>query len=175
MKTELVLTLIGEDRPGLVEQVSQLIANRQGQWLDSNFSRLQGKLAGILQISVPSEQGPALEEDLYDLEGQGLRVMIGEGDRAVEDPGYPLRLRFEGQDRYSIVAQIGEVLNRFRVTILSLSSRCTPEPMSAEVIFSADFEVRVPLSVSRDQLGEALEGLAPELMIALESYETAAV
>ncbi|MEH6625155.1 MAG: ACT domain-containing protein [Motiliproteus sp.] len=60
MKTTLILTLIGDDRSGLVELVSQLIADHQGQWLESQFSRLEGKFAGVLQISLPTVQSDAL-------------------------------------------------------------------------------------------------------------------
>ncbi|MEH6652191.1 MAG: ACT domain-containing protein [Motiliproteus sp.] len=175
MNTVLILTLIGEDRPGLVELVSQLIADRQGRWLESQFSRLEGKFAGILQVSVPTDQAAALADDLHDLAEQGLRVMIEQGVQAAEAPCYPLNLRFVGQDRRSVIAEISEVLSRFDVTILNLNSRCAPAPMSSEILFHADFEVLVPVSVSCDLLSEALEALTPELMVDLELTDAAVV
>lgn len=175
MKKTLVLTLIGEDRPGLVELVSQLVAERQGLWLESQFSRLGGTFAGILQISVPADQVMPLETELRAMVGQGLRVMIEEGVKPDSDPCYPLSLRFVGQDRSNIVAEISEVLSRFRVTVLSLNSHCAPAPMSSEVLFHADFEVQVPVSVGCERLSEALEELTPELMVDLEPREASAV
>ncbi|MEH6470357.1 MAG: ACT domain-containing protein [Halopseudomonas sp.] len=175
MNETLILTLIGDDRPGLVELVSQLIADRQGQWLESQFSRLEGKFAGILQVSVAIEQRPALEQDLRSLVQRGVRVVVEQAAPVMQVPCYPLTLRFVGLDRLNVVADISEVLNRYEVTILSLNSHCAPAPMSNENLFHADFDVRVPLSVGRNVLCEALEALTPELMIDLESAEVCAV
>ncbi|OMH31713.1 glycine cleavage system protein R [Motiliproteus sp. MSK22-1] len=171
MNKTLVLTLIGEDRPGLVELVSQLIAERQGQWLESQFSRLGGKFAGILRVSVPQEHGAELEKGLRALVGQGLRIVIEEGQQSAVEPSYPLQLRFVGMDRCGVVAEISEMLNRYGVSILSLNSHCSPAPMSSEVLFHADFDVQVPVSVSCERLSEALEALTPELMVDLELPE----
>ena len=175
MNRTLVLTLIGEDRPGLVELVSQLIAERQGEWLESQFSRLEGKFAGILRVSVPEPQCEALEKSLRALVGQGLRVMIEEGRQQQPESSYPLYLRFVGLDRRGVVAEISEVLSQHGVSILSLNSYCAQAPMSSETLFHADFEVQVPVSVSCDRLSDALENLTPELMVDLESPEAKAV
>ena len=48
--TDLVLTLIGPDRPGLVEAVAEVVAAHGGNWLESRMARLAGKFAGILRI-----------------------------------------------------------------------------------------------------------------------------
>ncbi|MEX2333191.1 MAG: ACT domain-containing protein, partial [Pseudohongiella sp.] len=60
MKTYLVLTLIGNDQPGLVESLAQIVAQHQGNWLESNMSRLAGKFAGILRVSVEEDKAEAL-------------------------------------------------------------------------------------------------------------------
>ncbi|MFT5722468.1 MAG: glycine cleavage system regulatory protein [Motiliproteus sp.] len=175
MQTTLILTLIGEDKPGLVELVSQLVAERQGEWLESQFSRLGGKFAGVLCIRVAAEQRAALEEDLHALAEQGLRVMVEQGAPAAATPCYPLTLSFVGLDRLNVIADISEVLSRFGVTILTLNSHCAPAPMSAEIMFHADLEVQVPVSVSSDRLSDALEALTPELMVDLEAGAAHAV
>ena len=52
MTTYLVLTAIGDDKPGLVESLAQTIASNAGNWLESNMSQLAGKFAGVLRVSV---------------------------------------------------------------------------------------------------------------------------
>ena len=42
----LILTAIGDDRPGLVGELSAAISAHQGNWLESSMSRLAGKFAG---------------------------------------------------------------------------------------------------------------------------------
>ena len=44
--TDLVLTLIGPDRPGLVEAVAEVVARHGGNWLESRMAHLAGKFAG---------------------------------------------------------------------------------------------------------------------------------
>ena len=52
MTTYLVLTIIGEDRPGIVESLAEIISDHSGNWLESSMSQLAGKFAGILRVSV---------------------------------------------------------------------------------------------------------------------------
>ena len=52
MTTYLVLTIIGEDRPGIVESLAEIISDYSGNWLESSMSQLAGKFAGILRVSV---------------------------------------------------------------------------------------------------------------------------
>ena len=60
MSKALVLTLIGADRTGLVETVSQVIAEHGGSWEQSRMARLAGRFAGILQVSVPVDAATGL-------------------------------------------------------------------------------------------------------------------
>ncbi|MBL8502453.1 MAG: glycine cleavage system protein R, partial [Rhodocyclaceae bacterium] len=48
--TFLVLTVIGDDRPGLVGELSAAISSHQGNWLESSMSHLAGKFAGIVKV-----------------------------------------------------------------------------------------------------------------------------
>jgi glycine cleavage system regulatory protein len=49
MSLSLVLTVIGDDRPGLVERLSAAIGKHGGNWLQSSMSHLSGKFAGIVR------------------------------------------------------------------------------------------------------------------------------
>ena len=48
-------TVIGRDRPGLVQRLASLVADHGGNWLESRMSRLGGEFAGILRLTVPLE------------------------------------------------------------------------------------------------------------------------
>jgi len=47
MPVSVVLTLIGDDRPGLVESVSEVLAAHGANWEQSRMASLAGKFAGI--------------------------------------------------------------------------------------------------------------------------------
>src|SRR5690606_30175053 len=72
----LVLTVIAEDQPGLVERLAQCIADHGGNWLESRMSRMAGQFAGILRVAVPSEAHAALTAALQGLQAQGIRVLL---------------------------------------------------------------------------------------------------
>ena len=80
MATYLVLTIIGDDKPGLVGLLSETISRHSGNWLESNMSHLAGKFAGILRVSVGDDEADALVADL-----QGLSSVL---KLVVEIKGY---------------------------------------------------------------------------------------
>ena len=60
MTTAYIITFIGDDRPGLVEQLSSVIENNGGNWHESRLSQLGGKFAGLVLVSLPRDNGPRL-------------------------------------------------------------------------------------------------------------------
>ena len=59
MSVSLVLTVIGPDRPGLVEALSQSIASHDGNWLESRMAKLSGQFAGIVRVfHLPQTEAP---------------------------------------------------------------------------------------------------------------------
>ena len=57
---QLVLTLIGKDKAGLVEQLATIVSGHHGNWTASNLSHLGGYFAGILQLEVAAEHAAEL-------------------------------------------------------------------------------------------------------------------
>ena len=77
MQTSFIVTFIGDDRPGLVEQLSAVIEKNQGNWHESKLSQLGGKFAGLILVSLPADGGPSLEADLSALASSGISVRNG--------------------------------------------------------------------------------------------------
>ena len=48
--TSLVLTFVGDDRPGLVNAISEKVVDFGGTWLESRSVRLAGKFAGVVLV-----------------------------------------------------------------------------------------------------------------------------
>ena len=85
MTTSLVLTFVGDDRPGLVNAISEKVADCGGTWLESRSVRLAGKFAGVVLVNVPNESLIPLELALAKLAPSGLRVSIERGAAAEAD------------------------------------------------------------------------------------------
>ena len=79
MTTSLVLTFVGDDRPGLVNAVSEKVADFGGTWLESRSVRLAGKFAGVVLVRIPDENLIPLESALAKLAPSGLRVSVERG------------------------------------------------------------------------------------------------
>src|SRR5437867_905262 len=75
MRTSLIVAIVGEDKPGIVERVSNLVLAAGGNWEESRMARLSGKFAGILRLSVSSVNAERLTVDLVGLEALGLKVV----------------------------------------------------------------------------------------------------
>jgi glycine cleavage system regulatory protein len=162
----LVLTVLGEDKPGLVESLSQMIAAHEGNWLESRMSRLAGKFAGILRASVPGAHAEALGKALQGLELQGLNVVIewGQADERVTRHHW-LRLDLVGIDRPGIIREISQALAWRNINIDELYTTYDSAPMSGEILFKAMAQLRVPHDVMIDELRENLEQIAHDLMV----------
>ena len=175
MATFLVLTVLGEDRPGLVESLSQAIAAHNGNWLESRMARLAGKFAGILRVSVPEANAEALVSTLRGLESQGLRVVVewSTSDEPARDYRW-LKLDLVGNDRPGIIRDISQALAWRGVNIDELHTEYTSAPMSGEMLFKATAQLRVPLDVAIAALQENLERLAHDLMVDLTLEEVSA-
>ncbi|MDX2021049.1 MAG: ACT domain-containing protein [Deltaproteobacteria bacterium] len=162
----LVLTLIGPDRPGLVESVAQTIAAGGGNWLESRMAHLAGQFAGILRVEAPSEKADDLVSALRRLEDRGLRLVVQPAVApSIDADSRSLELELVGQDRPGIVKEISQLLAGKGVNVESLQTDRLSAPMSGELLFSATAHVRVPNAVSVAELRGALERLAQDLMV----------
>ena len=163
---DLVLTLIGPDRPGIVESLAEPIAAHGGNWLESRMAHLAGQFAGILRVEVPDASAAALEEALRRLEAKGLRITVAREPRpAAPAARSTLVVDVVGLDRPGIVREISHALAERGVNIEELVTDRTPAPMSAELLFRSRARVNVPEGLDAAELRARLEKLAQDLMV----------
>jgi glycine cleavage system regulatory protein len=172
VSTFLVLTVSGPDQPGLVETLSQAVADHQGSWLESRMARLSGHFAGVLRVSVPEEQVGALTQALESLEPEGLRVSVARSE--LEPPTTDvrkLRLEILGSDRPGIVRDISQALADRSINVDELRTEIMSAPMSGELLFLANAEILIPMDLDLELLRKDLEALAHELMVDVDLDE----
>lgn len=164
MNQSLVMTVIGDDRPGLVEMLARTVAEHDGNWLESRMSHLGGKFAGILRVSVPAEKAASLLDTLRELDAQGLRVTSEQSPEAQQDV-QRLRLELVGADHIGIVRDIAARLRESQVNVEEFTTDCVPAPMSGQMLFRATALLGLPPGMSQDDLHGDLEGLAQDLLV----------
>jgi glycine cleavage system regulatory protein len=167
--TDLVLTLIGPDRPGLVEAVAGIVADHGGNWLESRMTHLAGKFAGILRAELPPERAAAALEALAALESQGLKVVAETVARTERPaPQRTMDLELLGLDRPGIVREISQLLAQNGVNVEELVTDRKSAPMSGETLFEARVHVHVPAGTDVAKLRAALERVASDLMVEIK-------
>jgi len=167
-----ILTVVGDDRPGLVADVSAPITAHGASWERSQMSRLAGKFAGIVLVKVADKRLDALVADLALLEAEGLQIVIERTKQPGESESQRLRLELLGHDHPGIVAEISAALATRQVSIEELSTDVREAPMAGGMLFEAQAVLNAPLATSTDDLRSMLEGLAHELMVEIRLSET---
>ncbi|NVK44330.1 MAG: glycine cleavage system protein R [Oceanospirillaceae bacterium] len=166
MMTSLVLTVIGPDKPGLVELLSQTIATNGGNWLESGMSRLAGKFAGILVVSVPADRADALEAALQGLQSKGLKVTAERSEDSTDATALqPIQLDLVGHDKPGIVREISQALAARHINVERLATELTSGSMSGEQLFKAQASLMAPADLDLGELQQALEDIASDLMV----------
>ena len=166
MPRTLVMTIIGRDRPGLVESVASLVAGHEGNWLESRMSRLGGQFAGILRVEVPDASMTPLTQALNGLAGQGLSVVVHH-DQPEPAPaaGKLCALEIVGHDRPGIVREISRALASRGVNVEELETEYVSAAMSGEAIFKAKAKLNLPVGCDLAALREQLEKIAEDLIV----------
>lgn len=172
MDRSFVFAVIGPDRPGIVELMSDLVVAHGGNWLDSRMAALGDHFVGVALITVPEEKSDEFSAALRQVENSGLRVMLEPTDKADVRPSTPnLAIKLMGHDRPGIVREISRVLHRHGINISELNTSAVRVPMSGETFFRATAELQVPEGFSIDKLRTDLEALSHEIMVDLELEE----
>src|SRR5450631_2099577 len=96
--TKLVLTLLGNDQPGLVSRVSRAVADEGGSWLESQLARLAGTFAGIALGDVPSDKVGSLRAAVAGL-SDVLDVTVKDAAEPAPVQGRRLVLHLVGHDQ----------------------------------------------------------------------------
>jgi glycine cleavage system regulatory protein len=167
MRETLVLTVLGQDRTGLVEALADRIAAAGGNWEASHMARLGGQFAGILLVTVERGLVDQLITALRALDARGLQVVVRTGLLPAAATGARIRLQLTGDDRPGIVRDVSRVLTERGVNVEELESEVTSAPMSGEPLFRARAVLQVPAQLALADLRSSLEALGGELMVDL--------
>lgn len=174
--TSLILTVIGPDRPGLVDALSETIKRHDANWLESRMAKLAGQFTGIIHVHVAEDTADALTADLVNLQGKGLTVNVtaaaseapesAQGDDAAssgEASGTTLQLELLGHDRPGIVRDLAHALASRSINVAQLDTETASAPMSGEPLFKAVAVLHAPAQTDADELHDALDQLAADL------------
>ena len=164
-----ILTAIGADRPGLVDEVSEFIFNLGGNIEDSRMVNLRGQFAMMVLLGGPA---PVLERVRQDAERlmrrSGLRIELHEANEApVAAPGQSLPYRLTGTaiDQPGLVHRLSHLLREAQVNIESLDTRLMPAPYTGAPVFDMELVLSVPKTTPLSKLRQDIARVCDELNV----------
>ncbi|HET7762488.1 MAG TPA: ACT domain-containing protein [Phycicoccus sp.] len=163
--TTLVLTVIGDDRAGLVKALADVVDRHGGNWERSHLAEVAGKFAGIVVVEVPASAAEALQADLRPLHGM-LEVAVHPGS-PTPSARREVAVELVGNDHPGIVRAVSGVLAEHGLSVAELETSTRDAPMAGGRLFEARALVTVPADDDLSTLRAALERIASEVLVDL--------
>ena len=174
MNKSIIITLISDDKPGIVEQLAKEIRDHHGNWLESQMAQLQGKFAGVIRCSAPATSTDKLLTALRALSTASMHVVAEEvADTPVDqsdnlDDCNKAHIRFTGPDQEGIVKEITSALAAKQINLRAITTTLSSMPYSGEPLFIAEAEITIPNAVDSDVVFDELIAIADQLGLDFE-------
>jgi glycine cleavage system transcriptional repressor len=170
MTSHAILTAIGSDRPGWVDDVSHYIFDRGGNIEDSRMVNLRGQFAMMVLVGGSADVLARVQNDLASLAKSGLHAELrpaAAADRVggAGSPALPYRLRGTGIDQAGMVHRVAHVLREMNVNIESLDTQLRPAPVTGSPMFEMELVLSVPKATPVRALRQRIGAVCDELNI----------
>ena len=161
-----MLTLVGDDRPGIVNTLAQIVTDHGGNWETSQLAQLAGAFAGIAVVEVPADQAETLTAALQQV--TGLTVAVHRGTEQAHGDQQLVTLNVLGNDHAGIVRDVTSVLRSHGLSIDTMSTATSEAPMAGGRLFEARTTAALPVGADLDALRTDLEALAAEIQVDID-------
>jgi glycine cleavage system regulatory protein len=161
----LILSVVGSDRPGLTQALARAVFAAGGNWLESHLSRLGGLYVGSVLVELDADGAERLRAAVAEVDAQGLEVRIAPALETAEVEGETVDFSVVGGDRPGIVHQVTAVLSDLGANIETFETRLSVEPHSGGPLFQLEARLRLPAGLKADAVQAALESISGEIMV----------
>lgn len=169
MKQHLIVTVIADDKPGVVETLAKVVCEHDGNWEESRMVNLCGKFTGLLLVTIDEERLDALRDDLARLAKRGIRTLVDIAAKAIEAESFrEIRFNLVGNDRPGIVHEVAQALAARNINVEELATDYSSMPWSGEPLFEANVILQIPNDSDIDELSDKLDQIADELAVDIE-------
>ncbi len=153
---QMVLSALGKDRPGLVDQLTHAIFDLECNIADSRMTVLGGEFAILLLIEGPWNQLARLEGHIPELEKElGLTIL----SRYTELPEQqeetlPYGVEVVSLDHPGIVHRLANFFSQRNINIIDLNTTRYAAPHTGTSMFAVQMNIGVPAKTSIGELRE---------------------
>ena len=163
--SQLIITAVGPDRPGIVGELTGHLHSAGANILDSRMVNLRGQFAIVLLIELAEDAAGRIGRDLPAFgKSMGLTLSVSSQTSAPQAAqGLSYRLKTYSSDQPGIVARLTNLLRSHGVNIEELSAWQESAAFAGTPIFMAEMRLTVPGNVPLRTLRTELESLCNEL------------
>ena len=165
MKTRVILSAAGSDRPGLTRSLAEAVLAAGGNWLESHLSRLGGRYVGSVLVELDAGKLAEFADAIRSVDASGLSVTLVAAGEEPAAGGEMLRLELVGQDRPGIVREVTSVLAELGVNIEDFATSIENGAWSGERLFRLAARLNIPQGTTSEQVRSALEAISGEIMV----------
>jgi glycine cleavage system transcriptional repressor len=174
MRTNVVFTLTGRDRIGLVDNITELLLGLGGNVETSRMARLGGEFAVLMLVSLPEEQVDHIETTVAALTAQGYKVTVnqtGPGPAETPDGWQFYEIEVQGADHEGIIHEIAHHLSQRGINIESMDTGTKSAPVSGTPLFTMSARVAVPPGLKGESWESRLDEVGQRLNVEIDVAE----
>ena len=167
MPKNIVLTLTGRDKIGIVKNVTNVIVKRGGNVESSRMARLGGEFAMLMLLALTDKEFVKLDQEFKQLRGEGYQITLlqTEDDSSKYSGWVPYEIEVTGADHEGIIYEISRHLAAQGINIENMDTSSTPAPMSGTPLFMMKGIVVVPPQLNFHVWSGALEEVGDKLNV----------
>lgn len=170
MPKNIVLTLTGRDKIGIVDHVTSVIVKRTGNVEASRMTRLGGEFAMLMLVSVSDAEFSNLDQDFQQMRAEGYQVsLLQTQDDSKKYAGWlPYEIEVTGADHEGIIHEISHHLATQGINIENMDTSSAPASMSGTPLFMMKGIVVVPPHLNFHIWSDALEEIGDKLNVSVK-------
>lgn len=170
MTTKLVISALGADRPGIVDEISNIIYKHSLNIEDSRMTVLGGEFAMLLLVSGEQSSIDAIQTQVNDI-GQALqmRLMIKvTSDSAPIENAIPYAVEVSALDHPGIVNNISSFFSQRGINIVNLHTESYSAPHTGTPMFALHMTIGISADTNIAKLRDAFMQACEELNLDAE-------
>ena len=146
----LVISALGQDKPGIVKALSKTILDTGGNICDSRMAVLGDEFALVMMVSGGDEIIANIEDQLLKLQDMvGLTIICKQTSaRHASDKRIPYEINIVAMDNPGIVHDVTDFLLEKNVNVEELSTSTYSAPHTGTTMFSLDLNVSLPTTLN---------------------------
>ncbi len=170
MTTKLVISALAEDRPGIVDELSNVLYQQSLNIEDSRMTVLGGEFAILLLVSGEPSAIDAFQTQVNDIEQKlQMRMLIkATSESSAIENAIPYAVKVAALDHPGIVNNIASFFSARNINIVDLHTESYSAPHTGSPMFALHMTIGIAADTNIAQLREAFTQVCDELNLDAE-------